>query len=692
MSEDSDPARRRQSGARDLTIRDVTVRALAVALCVFTVFEVNYPHLRPQSQLAIFAGLGLALCFLVFPLHPRLRGRLVAAGDWLLAAASLAVCAYVVAQSEPALSSWWLDGRSLGDRAGAEAPLDWALGVVGLLLVLESARRTVGLALPLLSIAFLAYAHFGPSMPDWLFPHRGYDWQRVVSQTFLHSQGVFGTALKVMFTYVFLFVVFGAILEMTGATAFVIDLARRLLGSTPGGPAKVSILSSGLMGSLSGSAVANTATTGTFTIPLMRSGGFRRETAAGIEAAASSGGALVPPVMGAGAYMMLEIVSPPVTYLAIVRAALLPAILYYLALFLIAHYRAQGLSARGARGGSSEVDPDGELAARATAAETATESQGDDGDEDGDEDGDRDQPPRPIAGVLFAAGLGTLLLFLLFGFTVFRSVTVALGVVLLLSLVDRDVRPTPRRLVTALVKSARGGIALIAASACVGIVLGVVTLTGIGSKLPATLLPLAEQNLFLALLLLMVSSIVLGMGLPSAVCYLLLATLVGPALGDLGVVPLAAHLFIFYFGLMSMVTPPVALAAYTAASIAGSNILTTAFAAFRFALVGFVLPFLFVYRPQLLMLAPDGEAARPLAVVIAFALAAAGTVPLAAAIAGYFGRPLSLLQRLGLAVLAGLLFWPASGLLPTALPVAPANLLGAAALIGLVVWQRRQPR
>lgn len=630
-------------------------QVLSVALCLFTLVEVNYPQLQPMSQLAIFAGLGLVLCFLRFPMLERFSDGLWS--RWLdigLGVASLGVTGFMIVQTEPAFESMWLGGRSLGDRAGAEMPVDYQVGFLGLILVLEAARRAVGLALPILSLMFVAYGMWGPSMPGWLFPHRGYELDRLVSQTFLHSQGVFGIALKVMFTYVFLFVVFGAFLELTGATRFVIQYAQKLLGGTAGGPAKVSILSSGLMGSLSGSAVANTATTGTFTIPLMRSSGFRPHVAAGIEAAASSGGALVPPVMGAGAYMMLEIVSPPVTYLQIVQAALLPAVLYYLSLFMIADGSARKVAQRG---------------------------DGPDMDKSASSVGVDEQKAGPLEGFIFVSGLGSLIVFLFLGFTVFRSVSLAMAVVLMTSALNPRTRLGPKRLLEALTKAAAGGIALVAAAASVGIVLGVVTLTGVGSKLPATIIPLAEQNLLLALLLIMTSSIVLGMGLPSAVCYLLLATLIGPALGDLGVVPLAAHLFIFYFGLMSMVTPPVALAAYTAASIAGSKIMRTAVASFRFALVGFVLPFLFVYRPELLMLGADGEPASWAAVAVAFGITALAMAPLSGALTGFYGRMLTWPERLIASAVALLLVFP--GYSMGDLPLHWLNLVGFAALLAL---------
>ena len=311
-------------------LKDNIFLVVSVVLCLFILAEVNYPQLAPQSELALFAMLGLIVVFLRYPVHPRFAGsRIFHALDVVLIGGVIVCFGYVLAQTEPVFQDFWLDGKSLGDRAGAELPLDYVVGAVGLILILEATRRSIGVTLPILSLAFLLYAGFGQFMPDWLFPHRGYSLQRIVSQTFLHSQGTFGVALRVMFTYVFLFVLFGTLLERTGATGYVLNLARRVFGASAGAPAKVAVLSSGMMGSLSGSAVANTATTGTFTIPLMQRSGFQPAIAGGIEAAASSGGALVPPIMGAAAYMMLEIVEPAVTYLEIIRAALLPAILYY---------------------------------------------------------------------------------------------------------------------------------------------------------------------------------------------------------------------------------------------------------------------------------------------------------------------------------------------------------------------------
>ena len=642
-------------------VRGLASSGLGVLLCAFTLVEVNYPLLAPQSRLALFALVGLALCFLNVPIRPALKDdRRARVGDVGLALLAAACCGYVVVQTDPIFTAWWVDGQALGNRAGFETSFDTAVGLLGLLLVIEAARRALGLALPLLAGAFILYALFGAALPDWLFPHRGYTVPRMVAQTFLHSQGIFGVALNVMFTYVFLFVIFGAFLEATGATRFIVDFAERVFGRSSGGPAKVAVLSSGLMGSLSGSAVANTATTGTFTIPMMRSAGFRPVTAAGVQAAASSGGALMPPVMGAGAYMMLEIVDPPVTYLEIIRAALIPAILYYLSLLLIVHFHARRMSITGGRPAAAAA-PDGGDAGRSRAA-----------------------------GVVFFTALASLILFLILGYTAFRAVTLSLVAIVVASSFSPATRLDPRRTLAGLAAAARGVVPLVAAAACVGIIIGIVTLTGVGTRLPATIIPLAEQSLFLALVLIMVSSIVLGMGLPSAVCYLLMATLIGPVLGNLGVIPLAAHLFIFYFGMMSMVTPPVALAAYAASSIAGTRIMPTGIAAFRFALVGFTLPYMFIYRPELLMLTAGGEPAGWLDMLLPVAIAALGVTCFAAGIAGQLRQPLPLGLRLAVLAAAGLLLAPGPTLHAAGLDVPIFDAAGVV-LFGAVLAANRVP-
>ncbi|MFK8114086.1 MAG: TRAP transporter permease [Rubripirellula sp.] len=686
------------------------VAFLGVFLCLFTLFEVNYNLLQPQSALAIFVGAGLALCFLTFPFAKRWQDvKALRYLDVLLAIAAIVCCGYVIAQTEPLFESLWSDGISLGNRAGAETGLDFAIGLIGLLIVLEATRRSIGLIVPVLALLFVAHSYYcygsieydWIEMPNWMLPHAGQSSKDIVSTTFLQSLGVFGPAAAVMFKYVFLFVVFGAFLEMSGATQFIIDFATKTFGKVRGGPAMVSVMASGLMGSLSGSAVANAVTTGTFTIPMMRSARFPNHIAGGITAAAASGGALVPPVMGAGAYMMLELVQPQVTFVTIMKAAIIPACLYYLSILAVVFLYSRRLGADG-------LD----------VAEVV------------------EKKLWGFEAVVFFCALGTLIGLLIFGFSPFRSVTGSLAVILVFATLRKelDISPSARKLAfasffvalilhqatiwlndavpgwlnpfiapswvhpetqaispilaigsilesaivgmfgllifgllhpawrpemsTAFTKSAKNGISLVAASACVGIIIGIVQQTGIATDFSAAIKGVVATNLFLALTGIMVCSLILGMGVPSVVCYLLMATLMGSLLGELGVQPLIAHLFIFYFGMMSMVTPPVALAGYASASIADAPIMKTSFAAFRFALVGFTLPYMFVYRPALCLLAADGGAPTLFAVSHAVLAATIGILALAAGIAGYFRNGLTVFERAAMFVSAALLLAP----------------------------------
>jgi TRAP transporter 4TM/12TM fusion protein len=643
---------------------------LGILLCLFTLKEVNAPQLQPHSTLALFALFGLALCFLNRPIHKKLAdNKILGYVDLLLAVLALVSCGYLVIQSEPLFESFWVDGEMLVKRAGEETRLDMAFGLVGLLLVLESTRRAIGWTLPILALLFVGYAFIGPHLPDALFPHRGYTVKRVVAQTFLQDQGVFGVALRIMFKYVFLFVIFGAFLKATGATQFIVDFSRRLFAKSSGGAAKVSVLSSGMMGSLSGSAVANTMTTGTFTIPLMRSSGFSARMAAGVEAAASSGGALVPPVMGAGAYMMLELVQPTVTFVEIMRAAVIPALLYYLTLFFIVHYHSKGL-------GVSEGAGDEEL---------------------------RSGPLVPFEGVIFFVAFSALIMTLIMGFTAFRAVSIALLVIVIVSSFHVRTRLNLRKLMEACRDAAVDVIPLVTAAACVGIIMGIVFLTGIGTKLPTAVEPLMNGMreaagaisivnpntvaLIGALVIIMFTSIILGMGLPSAVCYLLIVTMLGPILTDLGVVPLAAHFFVFYFGMMSMVTPPVALAAYAAASIAGTDVMKTGVTAFGVALAGFTLPYMFVLKPELLMLTGDGNLAAISKILPATLIAVAGLYAYSLGLTGFYRGRLSKGARSLFFLAAFLLLLPGRGL-SKALPLSLPDLIGVVALIAGIMVAR----
>ena len=667
-------------------------QVLSVVLCLFVLLAVNISlnsgdswlakignglAFSEISRLALFAMVGLLLVFLDRPVVKSWKDFLpLKIANWGMMAATVVVFGYIFVQSDAKFSTLWVNGDLLGDRAGNEAWFDFVIGGIGIGLILEGTRRAIGWTLPILCCLFAAYAMFGPSMPDWCFPHAGKSWEQFVGTTFLQG-GVFGIALKVMFTYVFLFVLFGTLLEQTGATAYVINFAKRLFRNSTGGPAKIAVLSSGLMGSLSGSAVANTAATGTFTIPLMKSSGFDADTAGGVEAAASSGGALAPPVMGAGAYMMLEMIQPSVTYSQIMQAALIPAVLYYFALMLTVHFHAKRVQLK-VEAGSGKASDDG-----VEAEGSELSAAGKNGEKvEGLKEQTSAQIGKPVArdtavpskteasdletqfdnvsvyqGVLFFGSFVVLIVALLKGFTPFRAVSVSLAVMLVASFLHGSTRLNPTKLLAACTGAAKGGMALVVAAACVGIILGVVSVTPLSSALPMRIQSYAGDSAILALLMLMFSTIILGMGLPSAVCYLLMANLVGEVLSTLGAPPLAAHLFIFYFGMMSMVTPPVALAAYAAAAISGGNVLKTAFEAFRFSLVGFALPFAFVFKPELLMLTVDNQPAGWLAIVVTVACTVMATTGMAVAVAGYFVRQIGFLQRAMLLVLSLIVFF-----------------------------------
>jgi TRAP transporter 4TM/12TM fusion protein len=709
---------------------------VAVALTVFVLLEANFSQLPQLKQMSLFVTAGLVLCFLQVPLHPRWRQvawlRVV---DYGLALLSLACCGYLLQV-----------GSELGQRAALYTTADQVVGAVGLGLILEAARRTVGWSLPILALLFMVYSYEGIArgLPDFLFPHRGQDWGSIIGQTYLRTEGVFGTAANVMFRYVFLFVVFGSLLQASGATGYVIGLAVRLFGNRAGGPAKVAVLSSGLMGSLSGSAVANAATTGAFTIPLMKSIGFKPHEAAGVEAAASSGGALVPPVMGAGAYMMMEIISrePAVTYLEIMQAALIPAILYYLSIFLLVHFSAKRIDAR-----RSEEPADWSSPAVGTRVPVAVAGESTSGESSPASEPFASQSPTPIfswAGVAFFGSLLGLMGFLLAGFSPFRAVTYATAIVMFIGLFNpqlglawsarlgamiawaalwgASLLLAPANLVAspadALILSiaallvvgllsdawrplllslyrgtAEGGLPLIVAAASVGVIVGLVSRTGIGTAVPQAIIPLAAGNLFLGLTAIMVCSLVLGMGLPSAVSYLLLATIIGPVFADpqLGVPILAAHLFIFYFGMMAMVTPPVALAAYATASIAKASVFWSGVAAFRYSLVGFTLPFMFVYRPALCLMGDGGGPPVWSDVVVAVVAAVMGVTALSAAMAGFLFSYLTLVPRVLLFLAASCALFPDRfGIFGPQLQL--FDVIGGLLLGGVAVWNWRSTR
>jgi TRAP transporter 4TM/12TM fusion protein len=476
--------------------------------------------------------------------------------------------------------------------------------------VLELARRTTGWGLVVVALLALVYAVTGPFLPGVL-AHRGYGFTRLMEHLYLSTEGIWGVPLGVSADFVYLFVLFGALLDMAGGGTLLIGLADRATGKTRGGPAKTAALSSALMGSLSGSAVANVVTTGTFTIPLMKRSGFKPFFAGAIEAAASTGGQLMPPVMGAGAFILATWTNIPYPRVAV--AAIVPAVLYYVALLMAIHFQA---GREGLEGGGLETR----------------------------------EPVLPRIHLLLP--LGFIVLLLAMGRSPMRAafwgVVSALGV----SLLTRLTRPDFSRLEKALLAAGAGAVQVAAACAAAGVVVGVASLTGIGLRMSGLIITLSQGNLFLALLLTALGSIVLGMGLPTTAAYVVLAALGAPALIQLGVPLLAAHLFIFYFGCISNVTPPVSLAAYAASGIAGSPPLKTAWTAMVLAFAGFIVPFMFVYGPPLLLVGSVGE------IALVVCTGVAGVTALAASTMGYLERDLVIWERVLLGVGAVALIFP----------------------------------
>ena len=558
----------------------------AAGVSPFTALIQRPVHLALMATLG-FLGVGVQRRLFADPADQpsESREKLLDALGWLFAGLLVVSCAYLA-----------LENQELVARSGNPTKMDLVMGAITILLVLELARRATGWGLVAVCLLAIAYAFAGPYLPGYL-AHRGYGATRLVEHLYLSTEGIWGIPLGVSADFVYLFVLFGAVLDTAGGGALLIALANKIAGRTRGGPAKTAAVASALMGSLSGSAVANVVTTGTFTIPLMKRAGFRPFFAGAIEAAASTGGQLMPPVMGAGAFILATWTNIP--YVDVAVAAIVPALLYYTALLAAIHFRA----------GRMGIEP---------------------GDDDAEPVMDRLHLLLPLV---------IIVLLLARGNSPMRAAFWGVSSALLMALLRPATRPSLPELREIMERAGRGAVQVAAACAAAGIVVGVASLTGIGLRMSELIITLSLGNKLGALLLTAMGSIVLGMGLPTTAAYVVLAALGAPALVQLGVPLLAAHLFIFYFGCISNVTPPVSLAAFAAAGIAGSPPIRTAVAAAMLAGAGFVVPFMFVYGPELLMVgSPTGIGLATLTAVI-------GVTALAAAAVGYARRPLAAWER-----------------------------------------------
>jgi TRAP transporter 4TM/12TM fusion protein len=594
---------------------------IALAWVAFQVYAALVGFLPALIQGAVHLSFAMAVALLG---QRTLRELATTSGvlDGLLALASLASGAYVLANHERFTTRIaFVDRLQTGDMVVG-------LGVIALVLLVSV--RTVGWPLTVTALVFLAYGFLGPLIPGPL-AHRGMGVETFVELDFLSSNGLFGIPLATSAEVVFYFVLFGVMLERSGGGQLFIDLAYAATGRARGGSAKASVISSALFGTTSGSAVANVVVDGIFTIPLMKRTGFPPHFAAAVEAAASTGGQLMPPVMGAAAFILAQLVGVPYAQVAV--AAAIPAVLYYLSLYVTIDLEAQRLRLA--------AIPRGELP---------------------------DARRGLLARFHLLLPLAVLVYFLATGANVATAALWATGAVVTAAFLRRSTWMRPGQILEALASGAREAITVALPTAVAGLIIGVVVYTGLALKFTSGLQALAVGQLWLALVMVMLACLVLGMGMPTSAAYLMAAILLGPAIQALGVPPLAAHLFIFYFGVISMVTPPVALAAFAAAGIAGASMWKTGWAALRLSLAGFLIPYAFVFNPALILAGPLPETAWTTAT------AALGIVALAAAVVGYLLRPLPTLER-GLAFVA-------AALLIT--PERLTDLLGLAFLVALV--------
>ena len=568
------------------------VSAIAITFSVFQLYTAIFGILDAQLQRAVHLGFALALAYLLYPARKSWSRNRVHPVDVILAILGAAAPAYICIMY-----------RELAMRAGMVTTVDMLVGVVGLLLVIEATRRVVGIPMVVVVLVFLTYAFAGPYMPGVL-AHRGVSVEQLVGHLYFTTEGIFGIPLGVSSTFIFLFILFGAYLESTGLGKFFIDIANAIAGWASGGPAKVAVLSSALMGTVSGSSVANVAGTGSFTIPMMKKLGYRKEFAGAVEAASSTGGQLMPPVMGAAAFLMAEFVGVP--YIDIVAAAVIPAILYFAGLWLGVHLEAKRNNLKGVP---------------------------------------RDQLPK--AWDIFrerghlAIPLVVIVYLLVTGYTPMRAALVAIVLSIVASALRKSTRMKPIEIIRGLENGARNVLGVVIACAAAGIIIGVVTKTGVGLKLASGLLALSGGLLLPTMFFTMITSLILGMGVPTTANYVITSTIAAPALLQMGVPVLAAHMFVFYFGIIADVTPPVALAAYAASGISGGKPLMTGVNASKLAIAAFIIPYIFVLSPVLLMI--DATA---FGLVFSTVTAIMGMVGVSSTMIGYLSDNCTPLERI----------------------------------------------
>lgn len=625
------------TGKRFQKILMVLLSVSSMAISMFHIFVAWDSSISVAQQRVLHVFLMLFLYFLSQTVQYMEKEKTwKAASHLLFTAVIIAVGIYFVQNTTlSALAKRGISGAS---------SIDIVMGCILVAAVLFIACRTVGWALTVLSVLFIAYALFGRYMPD-MIAHKGYQIPYIISYVAWTTESIFGSCIGACVSFVALYIVFGELLDKFGAGQFFIDIAYALTGRMKGGPAEASVVSSALMGSINGSAVANVVTTGTFTIPLMKKVGYRPEFAGAVEAVASTGGQLLPPVMGAAAFVMADMTGIP--YSKIIIAAIIPGILYYISLGVAVYLEA------------------------------------DKGNMQAEEAAKLPQVKKVLKEGWYYAIPIIVLITALMGFGLSANYSAIFAIISLLVIGVVKGLLTERRfplkeMYQALVGAAKTTIPVSIACSCAGIVIGIVSMTGIGVKFTSIVFRVSGGNLFLMLLMIMIACIVMGMGLPSTAAYIIAASIGAPALVEAGIPLIAAHLFVFYFAIMSFITPPVALSAYAASGIANSSSAKTGWLAFMLGLPGFIIPFIYVYRPALLII--DTPVADTILVAVFTTLS---VIAVSVTVIGWCRRKLNLAER-GLLMAAAVLL---------AMPHLAANLAGVAAvgiMLGYLMLRQRQ--
>jgi len=598
------------------SVDGIMKKVIFFGLLAFSIFQL-YTAIEGQFtayiQRSIHLGFALSLIFLMFPaMKKSIRNRRIPIYDYLLSLLSVGVGLY-----------WPIMYNELVFRVGTMTDLDFIVGALAILLTLEAARRTVGLPITIIATVFLVYAFFGPYFPGFL-AHRGQDLSSLIHLMFFTTDGILGTPISVSATFIFVFLLFGSFLVKTGVGQYFNDLAVTLAGRLTGGPAKVAIFSSALQGTISGSSVANVVTSGSYTIPMMKKLGYRKEFAGGVEAAASTGGQLMPPIMGAAAFLMVEFIGG-ITYWEIAKAAAIPAVLYFAGIWIMTHFEAKRV---GLKGMSKEEMPDRK---------------------------------EVLKKLYLLIPIVTIIVLMFIGVPTMQAALWGIVAAVVFSAIDKETRMNFRDIIDALVDGARTALAVAAATAAAGIIVGVVVKTGLGLSLANGLISASGGNIFLTLFFTMLASIVLGMGSPTTANYVITSTIAAPAIITLLmldmpagatvplVVALSAHLFVFYFGIIADITPPVALAAFAAAGVSGGDPIKTGVVAAKLAIAAFIIPYMIIFSPALLMI--DTTFGEVIWVVFT---AIIGMMSIGAGMIGYWYRKVTWVERI-IAIGAGLL-------------------------------------